>query len=330
MDIQSRSSDISLKNVTLRQLRAFSIAARHLNFGKAARELDLTPPAISIQIRELESQVGLPLFERRGQGKPLSLTVTGEFLLVYVQKIFSTLKEAKGAIGMFRDVEAGHLTVGMVRTAKYIVPPLLAKFQDEHPHLGVHLFEGSAEQLLHKLQLGEIDLVIVSRAPRQLAAHAQAFADYQLNLVAAPDHPIQKFSQAPQEALAQFNFFVREQGSVTRAAFDDYLHRHRIDPPNMVELPSNETIKQAVIAGLGVGFLSLHTISLELQSGLLRTLQMEGMPIVRQWFVASTPARQLSPAAESFRHFILEQGRSLLNQHFVALALLLTPQPPTR
>lgn len=319
MDIQARSSDITLKNVTLRQLRAFLIASRHLNFGKAARELDLTPQAVSIQIRELESQVGFPLFERKGHGKALSLTATGQFFLVYAQKIFSTLLEAKGAISMFRDVEAGHLTIGLVRTTKYIVPLLLSRFQEDHPHLSVRLIEGSGEQLLQKLEIGEIDLAIVSRPPRQIAAHTQAFADYPLGFVAAPDHPMQKFALVPREALAQFSFIVREPGSVTRAAFDAYLHRHRIHLPNLLELPTNETIKQAVMAGLGVGFLSLHTVGLELHNGLICTPRVEGLPLLRQWSVARTPTRQLSPASESFHQFILQQGNALLTAHFEAL-----------
>jgi DNA-binding transcriptional LysR family regulator len=319
MEIQARSSDITLKNVTLRQLRAFLVASRHLNFGKVARELDLTPQAVSIQIRELESQVGLPLFERRGHGKALSLTATGQFFLIYAQKIFSTLLEARGAIGTARDVAAGHLTVGLVRTTKYIVPLLLSRFQENHPHVSVHLVEGSGEQLLHKLEIGEIDLAIVSRAPRQHTTQTQAFADYSLGFIAAPDHPMQKFALVPREALAQFSFIVREQGSVTRAAFDAYLHQNRLHLPNLLELPTNETIKQAVMAGLGVGFLSLHTVGLELHSGLICTPRVEGLPLQRQWLVAHLPARQLSPAAESFHQFILQHGNALLAAHFEAL-----------
>lgn len=319
MDIQTRSSDVSLKNVTLRQLRAFLVASRHLNFGKAARELDLTPQAVSIQIRELEEQVGLPLFERRGHGKSLGLTATGQYFLVYTQKIFSTLREAKGAISKFREIDAGHLTVGLVRTTKYIVPLLLAKFQEEHPHLTVQLVQGDGEQLLHQLQIGEIDLAIVSRPLRQIAAHVQPFADYPLGFVATPDHPVQRFAQVPREALAQFSFIVREPGSVTRAAFDAYLHQHRIHLPNVLELPSNETIKQAVMAGLGVGFLSLHTAGLELHNGLLCIPEVEGLPLVRQWSVARSPTRQLSPVAERFHQFILEQGDALLAAHFQTL-----------
>jgi DNA-binding transcriptional LysR family regulator len=319
MDIQARSSDVSLKNVTLRQLRAFLVASRHLNFGKAAQELDLTPQAISIQIRELEAQVGLALFERRGHGKSLRLTATGQYFLVYAQKIFSTLREAKGAISKFREVDAGHLTVGLVRTTKYIVPLLLARFQEVHPHVSVQLVQGSGEQLLQQLQVGEIDLAIVSRPLHQIAGYVQAFADYPLGFVAAPDHPMQTFAFVPRDALAQFRYIVREPGSVTRAAFDAYLHQHRIHLPNVLELPTNEAIKQAAMAGLGVGFLSLHTAGLELHSGLLCAPQVEGLPLTRQWSVARSPTRQMTPAAERFHHFILEQGDALLAAHFQAL-----------
>lgn len=319
MQIHARSSDVSLKNVTLRQLRAFLVAAQHLNFGKAARELDLTPQAVSIQIRELESQVGFVLFDRRGQGKALSLTAAGQFFLAYVQTIFSTLKEAKGAFSALRNLDAGQLSVGMVRTTKYIVPPLLARFQQEHPHWKVHLVDGSSAQLQHRLQIGELDLAIVSRVPQPLAAHAQAFADYPLGFVTASDHPMRALAPVPRQALSQFDFIVREPGSVTRAAFDTYVQQQRIHLPRLLELPSNEAIKQAVMAGLGVGFISLHTVGLELRRGLICAPQVEGLPLQRQWSVVRTPTRQLSPAAQGFHDFVLARGRALLQAHFDGL-----------
>jgi len=315
VESQSDRAQALLKNVTLRQLRAFQAVARHLHFGKAARELDLTAPAVSIQIRELEAQIGMPLFERHGQGKSLSLTVTGEFLLGYTHKIFSTLKEAKGAISQFRNAGAGQIAVGMAPTAKYIVPLFLGRFHALHPQLQVHLVESRGDELQHRLQTGELDLAVMSRPPRPLAAYAEAFAAYPMGFVVAATHALAASPAVPREMLPQLHFLVREPGSASRAAFDEFQRSSRLDLAQVGEVPSNEVIKQAVLAGLGVGFLNLHTVGLERRTGQLRVLEVEGTPLTGQWFLLRTPMRPLTPAAESLRQFILRQGQDLLAAH---------------
>ncbi|MDY0330672.1 MAG: LysR substrate-binding domain-containing protein [Thiomonas sp.] len=306
-----------MKNVTLRQLRVFSSAARHLNFGKAAREMHLTPPAVSMQIRELESQVGLPLFER--QGKTVSLTVTGEYLLVYVRRILATLKDADDALARFRGIEAGRLTVGMVSTAKYFLPRMLARFRQEYPHVEVRLSVGNRESLVAQLQNSEVDLAVMGRPPRDLATRAEPFAAHPLGIIAAPGHPLLAGEEMPAEALGQFSFLIREPGSGTRAAFEEYQRQYQLDLPAVIEMDSNETIKQAVMAGMGISFLSLHTIGLELRSGLLAVAPVEGLPLVRRWYVVNSLSKLLSPAAETFRYFILEHGEAFLAESFGAL-----------
>ena len=315
-----------MKNVTLRQLKVFSAAARHLNFGKAAREMHLTPPAVSMQIRELESQVGLPLFER--QGKTVSLTVTGEYLLVYVRKILATLKDADDALARFRGIEAGRLTVGMVSTAKYFVPRLLAKFRQEYPHVEVRLSVGNREQLVTQLQNSEVDLAVMGRPPRDMATRAEPFAAHPLGIVVAPGHPLLAGDEMPAEALSHFAFIIREPGSGTRAAFEEYQRQYHLDLPTMTEMDSNETIKQAVMAGMGVSFLSLHTIGLELRSGLIAVPPVEGLPLVRRWYVVNSLSKLLSPAAETFRYFILEHGEAFLAENFGELQPLPIASPP--
>lgn len=314
-----------MKNVTLRQLRVFNAAARHLNFGKAAREMHLTPPAVSMQIRELESQVGLPLFER--QGKSVSLTVTGEYLLVYVRKILATLKDADDALARFRGIEAGRLTVGMVSTAKYFVPRLLAQFRNEYPHVEVRLSVGNREQLVSQLQNSEVDLAVMGRPPRDMATRAEPFAAHPLGIIAAPGHPLLAGDVMPAEALSQFGFIIREPGSGTRSAFEEYQRQFHLDLPTITEMDSNETIKQAVMAGMGVSFLSLHTIGLELRSGLLAVAPVEGLPLVRRWYVVNSLSKLLSPAAETFRYFILEHGETFLAENFGALQPLPIEHP---
>lgn len=308
-----------MKNVTLRQLRVFAAAAKSLSFGKAAEELHLTPPAVSMQIRELEGHVGLPLFDRTG--RQVALTVTGEYLLAYVRKILATLKDAEDAIARFRGLQGGRLVIGMVSTAKYFLPRLLAQFREEHPEVELRLLvSGNREQLVAAMQRNEVDLAVMGRPPREIATRAEPFAAHPHVIITPPDHALAKtMGHVPAQMLAKFPFIVREPGSGTRAAMEKYFADHRVEPRIAMEMASNESIKQAVMAGLGIAFLSLHTIGLELKSGLLATPEVEGLPIVRRWYVVNNLAKMLSPAAEAFRYFVLERGESFLTKEFGAL-----------
>jgi len=304
-----------MKNATLRQLRVFAAAARHQSFGKAAEELHLTPPAVSMQIRELEEQVGLPLFDR--SGRQVALTVTGEYLLVYVRKVLATLKDAEDAIARFRGLETGRVSIGMVSTAKYFVPRMLAQFRQEHPAIEVKLaVGGNREQLVALLRANEVDLAIMGRPPRELATRAEPFAVHPHSVVTAPDHPLTRIGHAPASLLANYEFIIRETGSGTRAAMEKFFADHRLQPRVAMEMTSNETIKQAVMAGMGVSFLSLHTIGLERRAGLLVVPDVEGLPVLKRWYVVNTLSKTLSPAAEAFRYFILEEGERFLAQEY--------------
>jgi len=304
-----------MKNATLRQLRVFAAAARHQSFGKAAEELHLTPPAVSMQIRELEEHVGLPLFDR--SGRQVALTVTGEYLLVYVRKVLATLKDAEDAIARFRGLETGRVSIGMVSTAKYFVPRLLAQFRQEHPAIEVKLaVGGNREQLVALLRANEVDLAIMGRPPRELATRAEPFAVHPHSIVAAPDHPLMRIGHAPASLLNNYEFIIRETGSGTRAAMEKFFADHRLQPRVAMEMASNETIKQAVMAGMGVSFLSLHTIGLERRAGLLAVPDIEGLPVLKRWYVVNNLSKTLSPAAEAFRYFILEEGERFLAREY--------------
>jgi DNA-binding transcriptional LysR family regulator len=304
-----------MRNATLRQLRVFAAAARHQSFGKAAKELHLTPPAVSMQIRELEEQVGLPLFDR--SGRQVALTVTGEYLLVYVRKVLATLKDAEDAIARFRGLKSGRVAIGMVSTAKYYVPRLLAQFRKEHPAIEVKLaVGGNREQLVALLQANEVDLAIMGRPPRELATRAEPFAVHPHAVVTAPDHPLMQIGHAPASLLNNYEFIIRESGSGTRAAMEKYFADHRLQPRVAMEVSSNETIKQAVMAGMGISFLSLHTIGLERGAGLLAVPDIEDLPVMKRWYVVNNLSKTLSPAAEAFRYFILETGETFLAAEF--------------
>ena len=299
-----------MKNATMRQLRVFIAVAKQGGVTRAAEELHLTPPAISMQIRDLESDVGLPLFDRSGRG--LALTTVGEFVLTYAQRIVATLREADIAVARLRGLAGGTLTIGMVSTAKYFLPRLLADFRGEHPGIEMRLTVGNRESLVQQLQNNEVDLAVMGRPPRELETRAEPFAAHPHVVVGAASHPLAGGPAIAPGRLAGEGFIVREQGSGTRAAMEQFFRDHAIKPPVIMEMASNETIKQAVIANMGLGFLSLHTLGLELELGLLRIVVVDGLPLVRRWHVVNTGERSLSPAAEAFRHFILERGEAFL------------------
>ncbi len=304
-----------MRNVTLRQLRVFAAVARHLSFGKAAEEMHLTPPAVSMQIKELEEHVGLPLFDRGGRS--VALTVTGEYLLVYARKVLATLKDAEDAVARLKGLQTGRLTIGMVSTAKYFIPRLMARFRSEHPGIEVRLaVGGNREQLVALLQSNEVDLAIMGRPPRELATRAEPFAVHPHVIVTPPDHPLARMGHAPAAALANYEFLIREPGSGTRAAMEKFFADHRLEPRVAMEMTSNETIKQAVMAGMGISFLSLHTIGIELRAGLIAVADVEDLPVLRRWYIVNTLAKTLSPAAEAFRYFMLEEAERFLAQEY--------------
>lgn len=314
-----------MKNATFRQLRVFNEVARHLSFAKAARALHLTPPAVTMQVKELEAQIGLALFERAG--RQVSLTTPGEYMLVYARKLLATLKDAEDAAARLKQAEAGTLTIGMVSTAKYFLPRMLAEFRREHAHVEIRLAEGNRERLVSLLQANEVDIAVMGRPPREMATRAEPFAAHPHVFVSAPDHPLAgREGQVDAESLRPHAFIVREEGSGTRAAMEAFLADARVEPPVAMEMSSNETIKQAVMAGMGLSFLSLHTLQLELEGGLIAVLDVQGAPVLRAWNVVHTLSKVLSPAAEAFRYFMLERGEAYLARNFGAHLQLAHPE----
>ncbi|MEI6762514.1 MAG: LysR family transcriptional regulator [Betaproteobacteria bacterium] len=303
-----------MKNATFRQLRVFSEVARQLSFAKAARALHLTPPAVTMQVRELEGHVGMPLFDR--SGRHVTLTTAGEYILVHTRKMLATLKDAEDTAARLLKLEVGTLTIGMVSTAKYFLPHLLAQFRREHEGIEIRLAVGNREQLVQMLHANEVDIAIMGRPPKELATRAEPFAAHPHVFVAPVDHPLTQGGPLTPEALRGQGFILREEGSGTRAALEKFLLQARVEPRVTMEMASNETIKQAVIAGMGLSFLSLHTLGLELDNRLIALLPIEGAPVVRAWNVVHTLAKLLSPAAEAFRYFVLEHGEDYLREHF--------------
>lgn len=303
-----------MKNATFRQLRVFNEVAKNLSFARASENLHLTPPAVTMQVKELEGHVGMPLFERNG--KKISLTTAGEYMLVYARKILSTVKDAEDAAARLQRAETGVLTIGMVSTAKYFMMKMLAEFRTKHQGVEIKLAMGNREQLVQMLQNNEVDIAVMGRPPKELQTRAEPFAAHPHVFVSAPGHFLSQRGQLSVEDLRPYDFIVREPGSGTRVAMEKFFAEARVEPRLQMQLHSNETLKQAVIAGLGLGFVSLHTIGMELNQGLIALLDVEGCPVVRAWNVVHTQSKMLSPAAEAFRYFMLEQGEKRLAEQF--------------
>jgi len=301
---------MTLRHATLRQLQVFEAVARQLSFSRAATELHLTQPAVSMQVKLLEQQAGLPLFERLG--KKIFLTEAGAELHQHSRVIAQQLRDADEALAARKGLSQGRLVITMVSTAKYFVPPLLARFLKQHPGVTVKLSANNREVVLKQLADNEVDLAIMGRTPQGMEAVVDAFARHPHVVIAAPGHPLAGRRRIPLARLAKETFLIREPGSGTRGLLERLFAEHSLPLNVSMEMASNETIKQAVQAGMGISLLSLHTIELELKTRRLAVLNVQGLPIVRDWHVVHLTAKRLSPVAQAFRAFLLSTAGKLL------------------
>lgn len=301
---------MTLRHATLRQLQVFEAVARNLSFSRAAAELHLTQPAVSMQVKLIEDQAGLPLFERIG--KKVFLTEAGTELHQHSRVIAQQLRDADEALAARMGLSQGRLAITMVSTAKYFVPPLLARFLKLHPGVTVKLSANNREIVLKQLADNEVDLAIMGRPPQRMQAVAEPFARHPHVVIAAPDHPLAKKRRIPLARLAEETFLIREPGSGTRGLLERLFAEHGLPLNVSMEMASNETIKQAVQAGMGISLLSLHTIELELKTRRLAVLDVQGLPIVRDWHVVHLSAKRLSPVAQAFRTFLLTEAGKLI------------------
>ena len=300
-----------MRPYTLKQIQTFMEVARQRSVSKAAERLFVTQPAVSMQIRQLEDAFGLALVEPMGRN--IKLTDAGEVFLTH----------ATSAMGQFRDLEAlmaehiglkhGRIDLAVVTTSKYFIPMLLVRFNRLHPGIDVRLNIDNRENVLGLLSRFEVDLVVMGRAPSHLDCEATAFATNPLAMVAPPDHPLARRRQLPFSALGEHGFLVREEGSGTRAAMQRLFEENHTPLKVVMELPSNETIKQAVMAGMGLSFLSMRTVRHELASGHLALLEVQGLPQINHWYVTHLRSKKLSPAAKAFKAFLIEQGGPLMD-----------------
>lgn len=302
----------ALRRATFRQLRVFEAAARHLHFGRAAAELNLSQPAVSIQLKQLETDIGLPLFEQ--MGRRMHLTGTGAELVTHVRAVLARLREADEALESLKGAGAGELHIASTTTAEYFVPRLLAEFRRNNPRLKVRLTVKNREHVVRDLAENTVDVAVMGQAPRGLDTVAVPFARNPLGMISAPDHPLARKRRLRLAQLGGDSFLIRERGSGTRDAMERAFSAQNFQPAEIVEIGSNETIKQAVMAGMGVSFLSLHTIGLELATRRLAVLSVTGMPVMRDWYVIHRKRKRLSPTASAFKNYLVSEGAGLIER----------------
>lgn len=299
-----------MRQVTIRQMQIFVAAAKSLSFARVAENLHLTPAAVSFQIKQLETISGFSLFERIG--KKVSLTEAGRSLLGYAEIVMEALHDADQTMLSLKGGGDGRVTVGLVSTAKYIVPHILARFRSLYPGVTIRLVDGNRREILNLLTNGDVDLAIMGRPPDEFDVEAQAFAPHPTVLISAPSHPLAEHTRIRVAALAGEAFVLREDGSGTRSLLSAFFEDTDFKPRIAMTSSSNETIKQAVMAGMGIAGLSRHTIGLELALGLLKILQVEGWPLMRTWFVARRRRMPLMPLHNKLRDFFVSEGPSII------------------
>ena len=297
-------------HVTLRQIEVFNSVVRHLNYTRAAEELHLSQPAVSMQIRQLEDNIGLPLFEQLG--KQMFLTDAGREMYAYGRNIVDLLDEADVAFEAIKGLGRGELSISVATTASHFATRLLAAFSKLHEGITISVDVTNRETLRRQLDQNERDLVIMGKPPEGMEVDADAFMENPLVMIAPAEHPLVDRKKIPLAHFSKENFVVRETGSGTRSAIKRFFDQHGVDFNTGIEMTSNEAIKQAVEAGLGLGIVSLHTLELELETKRLALLDVEDFPIQRYWYILQRKGKRLSPVARAFKEFVLNEASKFI------------------
>lgn len=301
-----------MKHLTLRQLRTFRAVVEAGSFSNAAKALHLTQPAVSLQVKELERDCGLALLERAG--RRIRPTEAGRELLRSAHLIDQELKAADEAISALKGLRGGLLTVAVISTAQYYAPRLLAEFCRRHAGVQLRLDVCNRDAIVGYLERDEVDLAIMGRPPAEIDTQADPFAPNPHVVIASPQHPLARRGHIPIGELLRESFIAREPGSGTRELSEQLFNKRGIAFKPTLVMNSNETIKQAVMAGMGVSLLSRHTVELELATRMLVTLDVAGTPVLRRWYLVHRKEKRLSPAALAFRTFMMAEASALVDK----------------
>ena len=298
-------------HLTLRQLQCFSSVARNLSYTRAAEELHLTQPAVSMQIRQLEQQAGLPLTEQFG--KQIHLTEAGTEVYRYARSILQQVDEMDDVLDKLKGVAGGRLKIAAISSANYFAPRLLGTFYQRFPDVSVSMDVTNQTSVLRQVIGNEVDMAIMGQPPKDSQVEAIPFMANPLIIVAPPEHRLAKRKRIAQKELEKEVFLVREPGSGTRGAMERFFREQKLRLTTGMGMGSLSSIKQGVRAGLGLGLLPRDAVQVELQIGHLVELKVKGLPIERQWYVVLHKGKRLSLAAEEFKSLLINEAVELLS-----------------
>ncbi|MGB8988774.1 MAG: LysR family transcriptional regulator [Candidatus Sulfotelmatobacter sp.] len=298
-------------NLTFKQLEAVYEVSRSRTIIKAAEVLHVTPAALTSRIKLLENDLGLALFDRTGNR--LRLTDAGREAAAAAARIQRGISDLADTLESMKGLHGGRVRFGAVSTAKYYAPHLIAAFLRDHSRVDLNLVVGNRAETVESLRNYDIDIALMGRPPADFGAVSQPFGPHPYVMISSRDHPLARRKLISKAEIAKEKFIVREPGSGTRNIFEYFFNAQLLPPPKvMIEMGSNETIKQAVMAGLGISLISAHTTAAEIESGRVVGLKIEGLPIVRQWFVVRRSDRDLPPAGRALWNFIATKGSTFL------------------
>lgn len=300
----------SLMRMTLRQLQVFRSVCTNLSYSRAAEEMALTQPAVSLQIRQLEELLGQPLFDY--VGKKLYLTEAAEALQLASADIFGRLESLDMQLADLQGSLQGQLALAVESSVKYFIPHLFAAFRREYPEVNLQLVVTNHNQAVKRLNANRDDLLIMSRVPTDMNLEFLPFLNNPIIAVAPPDHLLCQHTQLNLQDLTAFPLLTREPGSGTRQACEEYFHLKRAHFAHSLEVGSLESQREGVLAGLGVALLPRHAVRRELDLGVLRELPVAELPLLRSWCLVHPRGKYLSPVAQAFFAFVRDQ-RSLIN-----------------
>ncbi len=297
-------------NITIRQLKVFREVARQQSFTRASKILFLTQPAVSMQIKQLEEVVGMPLFEK--QGRQISLTDAGEEIKILSESILQQIDETEQNIEQFASGQQGKLRLAVATTVASVATRLMARFKEQYPALSLHFTVTNREGLIQLLETNETDIVIMGKPPEDLQLETQELMVNPLVVIAPPNHPLcQSQKSISLNRLFQYDFILREASSGTRRAIERFLAAEGRSLKSNMEMNSNTAILQSVAEGLGLGIVSIHTVKNELEQGKLKLINATGFPLHRSWYLVQRKGRRLSPLSECFKAYIIEQAKGI-------------------
>lgn len=306
--------ELAPSQLNFHQLHIFHAVATHLSFSRAAEALEITQPAVSIQVQELEKSLGVILFHRRPRG--LRITEEGEIVFAYSQQIFSLARKMVATVQEMQDLESGHLIVGASTTpGEFVLPMAVGQFRRLYPGVHVELVISNTRSIIQRILNREIDLGMVGDRGEDHAGDLEMmdYVDDEIVLVASPDHPLAGISSVTPAQVVEHGLIVREKGSATRHVAERLFRSLGAEPRVELELGSNQAVKQAAGAGGGIGVISRLGTVAETRAGMLVILDVAGWVCRRPLTLVHPKDRYLSPAQRAFREFLIEHRPAAAN-----------------